>query len=143
MPDYRAVKVNNGMVLKAEAFNDPTLLAEIDVSDNEPELKQCLESMTVASLTQLIDNIGFRGLPSKSKKAPLVRTILHYWDEIKGNAQWIGAGGTILRDAPAPTASSSGVQVFSGEADRLEADEGDKKKSSAYPSDPNLSCFCS
>lgn len=95
-------------------------------------MKSALQSMTVQSIKDTFTELGFAGLPSKPNKDALIRTFLHYWDEIKSNVAELGGR---IENAPAVIAlaqpASSGdalVAPFSGTPQRL----GDDKPSSGY-----------
>ena len=127
----RALKVKSGTVLNTAVFENPDLIRRLDITDDTDAIKEVLQCMTIQSIVDTLDGLGFAGLPSKPKKDPLIRTFLTYWDEIKGNVERLGGAveAYTASNAPSQPASSSGealgtVNVFSGTPHQLGDGEG-------------------
>ena len=80
--------------------------------------------MTVTQLMELVERLGFSGLPAKPKKGPLVGTILSHWGELK--SKMLKSSERLKPSHQLLWLQVQGAQAFRGECHRLESKEDDK-----------------
>ena len=129
----KAFKLHGGAVIGNFDYQS---FRQFEIEDTE-KLRTCLESLTVAGITETLSALGLKGKVANPKKQILINSILDQWGKISATAGVVGA-----MQAQATVASGSGeapqdtgnTKPFTGKAHSLVDDATTSESDDPYDS---------